>query len=167
METVENIDAILAAEKRIIGIGRWAASRPTTVRIKIPLEIGGEVRGGLALDCNASLHATPQQGALVLIYGGAPIERMSFNPPSPHANPMHKSLPHAVRGLTLQALAHRYYPWRLNRRWPRPPGDNLAVAEAVEFPLDSFDAVIHYFCRRTNIVGDLPPPPHEPRLDLR
>jgi hypothetical protein len=103
----------------------------------------------------------------VLVYRNVPLERMSFSPPAAHANPLRKSLPRALRGLSLPPVAHRYYPWATNRRWPRQPGDNLAVAEPIDDLLDSFMAAIRYFAARAHIAGEIPPPPHQPRLDLR
>ncbi|MGQ0663310.1 MAG: hypothetical protein ACT4P2_06920 [Pseudomonadota bacterium] len=167
METVETIDAILAARKSVVGVVRWMASRETAVRLKASLEIEGEVRAGLFLTADATGHMRPQQGSLVLVYRNAVIERMSVFPPSAHANPLHKALPRTLRGCILPASAHRYHSWSANRRWPQPPGDNLPVAEPIDEELDSFAAAVQYFCRRANIGGTVPPPPHQPRLPLR
>lgn len=166
METAEDIDRLLLAEKQPVGIARWTSSRETTVRLRLALSIGGEVVGGLFLACDATTHTSRQQGSIVLVYRGMPIERMNVFPPNAHANPMHKSLPRGVRGKLLEPFEHRYYAWQANRRWPRPAGDNLQIAEAVAAKLGDFTAGLEYFCARTHIAGAIPPPPHEPRLEF-
>jgi hypothetical protein len=163
--TPEDIDALLAAEKRLAGNPRWVASRETTVRIRVPLEVGGEIVGGLFVAGTASVENRPQDGSLVLLFHDQPIERFNVFPTGAHANPF-KGVARRLRGLTLAAGAHRYYPWSLNRRWPRPAGDNMPVAEPVGETLENFVAALHYFLERTRIAGGLPAPPHEPRLAL-
>jgi len=37
----------------------------------------------------------------------------------------------------------------------------------MEVALDTFAAALQYFFQRANVRGDVPPPPHEPRLDLK
>lgn len=44
--TPEDIDALLAAEKRLVGNPRWVASRETTVRIWVPPEVGASASRG-------------------------------------------------------------------------------------------------------------------------
>ena len=80
MVTLEDIDALLAADKRVAGRASWDKSRETTVRINVPLSIGDEIVGGLFLKGTASVHNTPQDGSLILVYRNNVIERMSVNP---------------------------------------------------------------------------------------
>ena len=94
-----------------------------------------------------------------------PFEPFASRSPS-SLRPNRKNLPRRLRGLTLATGAHRYHPWALNRRWPRPAGDNLPVAEPVDATLEKFAEALHYFLERTRIAGGLPAPPHEPRLAL-
>lgn len=161
----DDIDALLAAEKHVVGRPPWEKSRETTVRLKAALRIRDEIVGGLFLVATASVHQTPQHGSLVLVYQDRVIERMDVLPTSPHTNPL-KNVPRHLRGATLAAGDHQYHPWSLNRRWPRSSTDELPVAEPVNEPLESFGAAIHYFCVRTGIAGDVPLPPHEPGLGL-
>jgi hypothetical protein len=166
LPTPEDIDALLAHEKRLAGQPAWSRSRETTIRIRVPLRIGDAIVGGLFLAGTASIHNRTQDGSLLLLYGGQVIERMSVFPTGPHPNPLDKRLPPEIRGLTLPASCHRFHAWNRNRRWPRPKGDNLSVAEPIDVRLATFADAIHYFMRRTRIVGALPAPRHEPRLPL-
>ena len=165
MITPEDIDALLAAGKRFAGNPRWVTSRETTVRIRVPLEVGGEIVGGLFVAGTASVENRPQDGSLVLLFHDQPIERLNVFPTGAPANPF-KGVSRGLRGLTLAAGTHRYYPWALNRRWPRPAGDNLAMAEPVDATLEKFGEALHFFLERTRIAGGLPAPPQEPRLTL-
>ena len=98
LTTPEDIDALLAAEKRLAGRSAWSKSRETTVRISVPLQIGDAIVGGLFLAGTASVHNAPQDGSLVLQYQGQVIERMNVFPTAPHANPLDKRLsPRAAR----------------------------------------------------------------------
>ena len=166
LTTPEDIDALLAAEKRLAGRPAWSKSRETTVRISVPLQIGVAIVGGLFLAGTASVHNAPQDGSLVLQYQGQVIERMNVFPTAPHANPLDKRLSPELRGLTLPAFRHRYHSWARNRRWPRPAGDNLAVAESLDADLANFAEATQYFMQRVRIDDNLPPPRHEPRLKL-
>lgn len=167
--TPEDIDALLASPKVVVGVARWADDPPRdgAVQLRVPLDIGDSGRTGLELRGNTNRYLAPQDGCLLLVFRGGVIERMNVFPRAAHPNPFVKTIPKTHRGRTLRAGIHRYYPWLLNRRWPRPPGDNLPVAEEVAESLDSFQAAIEYFCNRTRISGVIPPPPFEPRLDLR
>ncbi len=166
LSTPEDIDALLAADKLLAGRPAWSKSRETTVRISVPLQIGDAIVGGLFLNGTAPVHNVPQDGSLVLVYQGQRIERMSVFPRAPHANPLDKRLSPKLRGLTLPAFRHRYHSWARNRLWPRPAGDNLAVAEPLDEDLANFADAIQYFMQRARIDGTLPPPRHEPRLML-
>ncbi|MGQ0696821.1 MAG: hypothetical protein ACT4PZ_01130 [Panacagrimonas sp.] len=167
--TPDSIDELLRAPKLLVGIGHWADNPPRegALQLRMPLDVGGAGRTGLELRGNTNRYWTPQDGCLLLVFHGGVIERMNVFPPATHANPFLTSLPKSLRGLVLKPGAHRYYPWTLNRRWPRPTGDNLRVGEEIDEPLDSFEAAIKYFCTRCNISGVPPSPPFEPRLDLR
>jgi hypothetical protein len=166
LPALEDIDRLLAVEKRAIGRASWSKSRETTVTISVPLQISGAIVGGLFLKGTASVHNSPQDGSLLLVYQQQVIERMNVFPTAPHANPLDKRLPQRCRGLTLPALRHRYHPWALNRRWPRPSGDNLPVAEPLDADLANFSEAIKYFMTRIHVSGAVPEPRHEPRLRL-
>lgn len=166
MQTVEDIERLLAAEKRVVGQASWSKSRETTVTITVPLQISGAIVGGLFLKGTASVHNSPQDGSLLLVFQQQVIERMNVFPTAPHANPLDKRLPQRWRGLTLPALRHRYPPWILNRRWPRPSDDNLPVAETLDADLANFCEALHYFMTRVHLTGAVPEPRHEPRLRL-
>lgn len=166
MDTPEEIDALLEAEKVIAGRPAWSKSRETTVRIKLPLQIGEAIVSGLFLAGTASIYNSPQDGSLLLLYHGQVIERMNVFPTAPHANPFDKRLSPQLRGLTLQAFQHRYHAWARNRAWPRPATDNLAVAEFIDRDLAKFAEAVQYFMERVHVRGTMPLPPHEPRLPL-
>lgn len=168
MLTPESIDELLAAPKQIVGIAAWADDPPRegALQLRLPLDIG-DSSTGLELRANTNRYLSPQDGCLLLMYRNGVIERMNVFPRGAHANPFHRDLPKRLRGITLRAGIHRYYSWALNRRWPRLPGDNLPAGEEITEMLDSFAAAAEYFCSRCNILGAVPSPPYEPRLDLR
>ncbi|TVR79105.1 MAG: hypothetical protein EA405_13380 [Rhodospirillales bacterium] len=162
---VDDIDDMVAAPKEIAGRPQWDKSRDTTVRLKAPLWIGEEIVGGLFLIATASVVATPQHGSLVLVFQDQPIQRLDAFPSAPHANPF-KNVPKELRGLTLPSGDHQFHTWQHNRRWPRPPKDNLPIAAPIDPPLVDYRAAIDFFLTRTNIHGMIPLPPHEPRLSV-
>ena len=98
--SLEDIDALLAADKRVAGRASWGKSRETTVRINVPLSIGDEIVGGLFLKGTASVHNTPQDGSLIPVYQNNIIERMNVCPPAPHPI-LFKNVPGLLRGRTL------------------------------------------------------------------
>ncbi len=55
------------------------------MRLKAALIIDEEVRSGLFIASDATVHTSPQQGSIVLIYRNVAIERMSVFPPAPHS----------------------------------------------------------------------------------
>lgn len=158
----------MVADKVIVGMLEWVndTGHDGGLRLKAPLDIGGEGRTGLELRGYTNRYLSPQDGSLLLTYHGTVIERMSLFPPKSHANALHKTIPKNLRGITLRARQHRYYAWKNNRRVPRGPDSNLRIAEEIFEKLDSFEAGIKYFCNRAQLTGVVPAPPFEPRLPL-
>jgi hypothetical protein len=162
--TVENIDEILAAQKKIAGTPTWIdGQKEKTSRIKIPLMINDEVYPQLFLIATAARFITPQRLNLQLVLY-KPIERMRFFPDSPHTNKISKNIPSKYRGLVMLPDHHRYYSWKDNRRWPRPDGDNLDFARPIEEKIGTCKEAINYFLDRVRVEGQFNSPPYEPRL---
>lgn len=164
MTTPADIDALLAAAKTLAGRPEWVEDeRGSVAKLAVPVALSGIV-GELVLRANATLHTVPQRGGGVLIFEGRPIQRLSFRPDHAHLNPFARTVPAPHRGRRLVPDVSRLHPWRLNRAWPRPFTDNVAVAEGVEPEPVSLQAALTIFLRLCAIKGDLPPPPWEPRL---
>lgn len=164
MTTAADIDAMLTAPKTLAGVARWIEDeRGSVAKLSVPVAQAGIV-GGSVLRANATLHTDPQRGGCVLIYEGRPIQRMSYRPDHAHANPFASGASLAHRGLRLDPNVSRLHPWRLNRVWPRPLSDNVAFAERLEPEPLSLEAALAIFLGFCAIIGDLPPPPWEPRL---
>ncbi len=157
------IDALIAAEKTIVGVAKWKPNRESTVRLKATLAVNGAVRPGLILDANANTHTFDQHGAICLIYQEIVIERLNFHPHDPHTNRLGTG---RLSGLVLPMGKHRYYPWSENQflGWPRDTKVNLAMAESIALELPTYAEALAYFLDRTNIKGDLIPPPYDPLL---
>jgi hypothetical protein len=160
--TAEDIDAILAADKQMAGQPRWQESdRDTVAGLRVQLVVEGIIRTDVYLAGNAVVHLSPQPVSLILVCGGRPVERLDLFPRAPHTNPPGGRVPRPLRGLILPAGQHQHHAWRLNRTFP--PNWNLPVAEPWSV-LDSVAVAFQSFLAALNIVGDLPLPPHEPRL---
>ena len=165
MTTVDDIEALLAAEKTFLGQPVWRrdVSRPERAVLTAPLAVSGIGTAGLEVRAHATLHTTPQRGGIVLNFGAA-IQRMTLNPDHEHRNGPGAAIPKPLRLLRLAPDRHRLHGWRLNRRWPRTPSDNLRVAEPVDDAPSDFAGGMLWFLQQCRIAGDLPAPPHEPRL---
>lgn len=165
MRTLEEIDALLDAEKSILGQVKWQedGSRPERSVLVAPLGIGGVAQGGLELRAQATLHTSPQRGSAILLLSDGKIERMNIIPDHPHANPFEQSADQ-YRGATLPAGVSRVYPWALNRAWPRSRSDNLKIGIVAPEAGDDFLTALRWFATRCNVVGDIPPPPWRPRM---
>lgn len=165
MTTLEDIDALLAVEKTLLGRVEWQrdGSRPERSVLVAPLAVGGIGQGGLVLRCHATLHTTPQRGGMILLLHDGKIERMNIAPEHVHLNPIK---PSAGRhsGVTLKAGVSRIYPWTLNRTWPRSRSDNLGFGIMASAVGDDFGTAFRWFAARCNVVGELPPPPWQPRM---
>lgn len=159
---MSDIDALLASRKQLATALRWATDeRGTVTKLIGPVLLEGVV-GGLVLHAHATLHTVPQRGGLALVLETRPIQRLSFRPDHGHFNPLARSVPSALRGLSLPADRSRLHPWRLNRAWPRL--DNAPVAELLDTEPPDFAAAAIHFLHLSGIDGVLPPPPWEPRL---
>jgi len=162
--SADDIDALLAAHKSLAGLATWVKDeRGTVAKLAVPIAVDGVV-GGLILQAHATLVTDPQSGGCVLIMDGRPVQRLSIRPDHAHLNPFLKTSPAAHRGVRLAAGLSRLHPWRLNRAWPRPPGDNVPFAQMIEPEPETFAAALTIFLEACRIDGVLPPPPWEPRL---
>lgn len=164
MSSVANIDDLLAAAKALAGTPTWRPDGTSAItKLVAPVSVNGVV-GGLAIHASATTETSPQRGSCVLVYEGRPIQRLSFMPDHAHHNPFVVSAPAPARGITLPAGRSRFHSWALNRAWPRPPGDNVSIAELLAVEPGSISEALTIFLAACGIDGDLPPPPWEPRL---
>ncbi len=164
--TAEEIDEFLEAAKTIFGRPHWAPD-PHRDRVTLTAALVSKdntVIGNVSLRLAATLHTRPQRGSIALVCGQHSIQRMNIMPSHGHRNVFRKSAPRSLRGLSLPGERTRIYRWRANRVWPRPPGDNLSVAELVDPEPENFSAAVTLFLQECGISGELPPPPWEPRL---
>lgn len=126
----------------------------------IPLRTRAESGPILELRGHATLTALKQRGGLTIIVDGEPVQRVNIFPDTPHSNPFRSEIPAELRGLWHPAGHTRLYLWEHGRYQPA----KAEVASApVQHPAD-FDAAVRYFLAVSAIVGDIPPPPHTPRL---
>lgn len=165
LTTVEDIDALLAAEKSVLGRVEWQldSARPERSVLVVPLAIAGIGQGGLVLKGHATLHTTPQRGGAILLFQDGRIERMNIAPDHVHLNPFRPSMgKHS--GVSLRPGVSRVYPWSLNRTWPRSQSDNLPFGILAPEAGDNYETALGWFAARCNVVGNLPPPPWQPRM---
>jgi len=165
--TAQEIDALLAARKTVFDQPQWEIERGTTrATLTASLAENGVVIGGVSLRLSANVHTIPQRGSAVLICDNRPVQRMNVKPNHNHSNPLRRTVPKPLRGLSLPQDRSRIYRWAVNRVWPRPPGDNLAAGELIDPEPDDFSAAVRFFLQECGISGTLPAPPWEPRLSL-
>jgi hypothetical protein len=159
-----DIDALLAAAKTLPGAPRWVRDpRSPIMKLSTPVAVEGVV-GGLSLRASALIETEPQRGSAALVYEGQVIQRVLVHPDHPHFNPFAVHAPSAHRGVRLPSAQSRIYPWRLNRIWPRPGGDNASFAELIAGDVSTFAEALTIFLGVCHIDGDLPPLVWEPRL---
>lgn len=117
---------------------------------------------GLTLELrgHATLTALRQRGGLTIIADGEPVQRINIFPDTPHSNPFRMDIPEALRGLWHPAAQTRLYLWEHGRY---QPAKAEVASSVVPHPTD-FDEAVRYFLAVSAIVGDIPPPPHTPRL---
>ena len=164
--TAADIDGFLAERKTIFGQPEWVTDeRRARVFLRASLQLqDGRIPGSVFVELVATRHTDPQRGSMVLVCNGRPVQRMSYRPDHLHHNPFNKRVSRDLRGLTLPVGHTRIHRWRQNRVWPRPPGDNMRVAELVEPEPGSYADAMQIFFRECGIQGWLKPPPWEPRL---
>lgn len=163
--TADDIDALLAAPKTIFGRPHWERDRRGTVTtLTATLAEDGIVIGGVFLRLSATVHTTPQRASAALVCDNRPVQRINVKPDHGHLNPLRRSVPRPLRGLLLLEGRSRIYRWAANRIWPRLAGDNLAAGEAIDPEPGDVLAALTFFLEECGIIGELPPPPWEPRL---
>lgn len=167
MLSLDEIDRLLASTKVVGGQPSWREDPTSNGRalLVVPLLLDGVAVSGLEVRGNATVRTQRQSASLVLVAAGDPVQRLSFRPKAEHVNSLRTDLPRNLRGSRLPADVTRFYPWELNRRWPRQRQpreryDGLCV----EPLMTDFDAAMMFFLERCNIVGSIPPPPHRPEL---
>lgn len=167
MLSLDEIDRLLAAAKSIGGIPNWREDPTSGGRalLVVPLLLDGVAVGGLEIRGNATIRTQRQSASLVLIAAGDPIQRLSFRPKHEHVNSLRSDLSRDLRGSRLLADVTRFYPWELNRRWPRQrqPRERYD-GHRVEPVVTDFDVAVMFFLERCNIIGSIPPPPYRPEL---
>lgn len=167
MLSLDEIDRLLASTKAVGGQPSWREDPTSSGRalLVVPLLLDDVAISGLEIRGNATIRTQRQSASLVLVAAGDPVQRLSFRPKAEHVNSLRTDLPRGLRGGRLPADVTRFYPWELNRRWPRQRQpreryDGLCVEPA----MTDFDAAMMFFLERCNIVGSIPPPPHRPEL---
>jgi hypothetical protein len=105
MTTLDDIDALIAAQKSLAGEPHWRedGSRPERTLLVAPLAIEGIVPDGLQLQAHATLYTSPQHGGAALLFEGRPVQRFNVLPDHPHLNPMRRDIDPALRGRRLEA----------------------------------------------------------------
>lgn len=167
MLSLDEIDRLLARPKEIGGQPNWQEDPATSGRalLVVPLLLDGVVASGVEVRGNATVRTRRQSASLVLIADGDPVQRLTFQPKAEHVNSLRSDLPRNLRAQRLTVDETRFYPWDLNRRWPRQrqPRERLD-AYVVEPAMTDFDVAMMFFLDRCNIIGSIPPPPHRPEL---
>lgn len=162
--SVEEIDALLAADKALFGSPEWAEEGPVAKLTSAVVNASGVVIGGLSFRASALIETTVQRGSTVLLLDNSPIQRLSFRPDHRHVNPAAHPVPLDLRLRTLPRDRTRIYHWRHNRIWPIR--DNIGAAEVVEPDPETFMDAATLFLEACGISTYLPPPPHRPKLEL-
>jgi hypothetical protein len=155
-DLVAAVDAFMATQKRIIGHDtppQWGPGYvPAERDTRYPIEIGGELRGAQLM-----IVGFPHERLLKFRIGivfGAMICRLDYTDET-HQNTLDGVMGGAVPS---EVAGPHYHSWPLNRRFFRgmtkPP--KLHDAEPYAHPGRSFDAILRWFCRDTNI-DQLPP----------
>lgn len=167
MKSIDAIDAVLAESKRFAGNPNWREDPSSDGRalIVVPLMVNGSVVPGLEIRGNATVRLQKQCVNLVLVGGDDPIQRLTVYPKKDHVNSFRSGLPQHLRGMRLPAGQTRFYPWQLNRRWPRQRQPRERVdGLLVDTSMSDFDAAMLFFLDACNVDGVIPPPPYRPEL---
>lgn len=162
MATLEEIDLIIASPKELVGLPVWKPnpSKPERSELNIPLRLIEGDSLPLQLRGHATLTAARQRGGMVILVDDQPVQRINIFPDGPHANPFHRDIPEALRGLRHPPHHARIYLWKNGRYLP----SKTEVASEIDPQPTDFDAAARYFLLASAIVGDIPSPPHTPRL---
>lgn len=162
MATLEQIDVAVSATKSFVGMPIWKPnpSKPERSELSVPLRVVGGQDVPLELRGHATLTALRQRGGLVLLMDDQPVQRINIFPDGPHTNPFRDEVPEELRGIRLPPHLSRIYLWSTARYLP----SRTEVATVIEPDTTDFDAALRYFLETSRIVGDIPSPPHTPRL---
>jgi hypothetical protein len=162
MATLEQIDAAISATKSFVGVPTWKPnpSKPERSELSVPLRSASDEGIFLELRGHATLTAIRQRGGLVLLVDDQPVQRINIFPDGPHTNPFRQEVPAELRGIRLPPHLSRIYLWSTARYLPA----KTEVATVIEPETTDFDVAVRYFLETSRIVGDIPSPPHTPRL---
>jgi hypothetical protein len=145
----EAIDAFLVAPKTPQGADQeieWQPGREFGERrVKLPLEIAGELRGSL-LVLAYPRHPT-LKFSIGLIFPPA-VCRLDFGSDLKHGNNvivLGADVPPIVRG-------PHYHPWSLNREFANSTITYFKLPVAVPVSIRQFDACLRWFCSENNIL---------------
>lgn len=162
-EFVSYIDAFLAAEKYLVGLGvrqDWRPGRDDGCwRVKYPIEVDGEQRGE-SLIVDAYPDRTPVE-FYILIEFGQVICRVDFEPNGGHTNDIWGPVP----DLAPLVSGPHYHAWELNKHYFKSTTRAIELHNAIALPdnLRRFAAVFRWFAAQNNIrlngplELDLPP----------
>lgn len=162
MATLEQIDTAISATKSFVGMPTWKPnpSKPERSELSVPLRSAGHEDVFMELRGHATLTSIRQRGGLVLLIDDQPVQRINIFPDGPHTNSFRVEIPPELRGIRLPPQRSRIYLWSTARYLPA----KTEVATAIDPDTTDFDAAVRYFLKTTRIVGDIPSPPHTPRL---
>lgn len=143
----EDIDALIAAPKAILGEPDWQQPFATELRLIMPLAING-------VSCGADLKVTafPLDGHskyCVHICAPSSIWRVDYDLGATHTNNFER--PADLEEMWIDGP--HYHAWRDNRRFATHGALPLHLHNARMLPenLRSFDSALRWFCEQTNI----------------
>ena len=145
-EFIAAADACIAASKVPAGIDgpKWQPGRdPDELRVKLPLEINGELSGSYLL-----IMAYPDHHDLKFRFcvevGGKVIDRLDFESDETHAN---------TAGFGNLIHGPHWHAWKDNRHLSTAVTKYDKLPIAVEFiEARKFDASLRWYCKQVNIV---------------
>ncbi|WP_375404652.1 hypothetical protein [uncultured Sphingomonas sp.] len=164
MRTPVEIDALLAAPKRILGAPQWNEMGPKAALSAALADEDGALIGGVSLRLNVLTHLPSPSGNAIFLLDRAPVQRLSFRPDHSHVNPARYPIPAELKRLKLPADASRIYRWDDDRLWPRP--DKIGVGRSLRPEPATVEDAFALFLKICGIAGRVEPPPHRPKLEF-
>lgn len=142
-EFIRSVDTFIASLKvPMFGVGPtlWQPARDAYgLRVKVPLEVGGEIRPGQHLIIDAYPDRRPHEYTIGITFADLMVARLDFEPTAVHRNPPGAPVPGFVEGAHLHS-------WELNRSHVRLQNFHSRPPVAESFTdARQFDAVLRWF----------------------